>query len=423
MNKNSKVKEYKTRFPQPEGFGTLEDYRQMAWDCVNCNYCQEMWSWDVKSAEFSYICPSWAKHKFFAYSARGRSQIIRALLEGDFDYKDSEKLADIAYRCTFCGACEINCLRLMERHPVQMIEALRSELVEERAMVLSEHKAYLESTIKYDNPFAAPKDERLTWTEDLDFNIKNLAREKGEVLLYIGCMYSLETRVRNTVKVFAQILHAAGVDFGYLGIEEKCCGMVQARIGERGLFEMLAQENIKAFNNLGIKTLVTPCPHCYYSFKSYYPKVGKLNFQVLHFTQYLKYLIDDGKIKLNEMPPQTITYSDPCNLGRWAGVYEAPRQVLKAIKGVELKEMERNHDQAWCCGAGGGVLVAYPDLSTWTAEQRVKEAESTGASALATACPWCEYNLETGIDNRKSKMEISDIAQIVYKSMRGGKNE
>ena len=415
--KNSK--QYTTRFPEPEGFGSIEDYRQMAWECVNCNYCQEMWSWDVKSSEFSYICPSWARHKFFAYSARGRSQIIRALLEGDFDYEDSERMLDIAYRCTCCGACEINCLRLMERHPEKMIEALRAELVE-RAEVLPEHKAYLESTTKHDNPFDVPKRERLTWTEDLDFDIKDLREEKGEVLLYVGCMYSLETRVRNTTSVFARILNAAGVDFGFLGAEEKCCGMVQMRIGERGLFEMLAEKNIEAFNNLGIKTLITPCPHCYYSFKSYYPKLGKLNFEVLHFTQYVKRLVDEGKIKLKEIPRQTVTYSDPCNLGRWAGVYETPREILKAIKGVDLREMERNRDQTWCCGAGGGVLAAYPDLATWTAGERVKEAEATGAFALAAACPWCEYNFETGIEDRKSRMELFDVAEIVYKSMRGG---
>ena len=414
------ISEYKTRFPKPEEFGTLEEYRQMAWDCVNCNYCQEMWSWDVKSVEFSAICPSWSKYRFFGYSARGRSQIIRGLLEGDFDYEDSERLADIAYRCTCCGACEINCLRLMERHPGKMIEALRSELVE-KGMVLPEHNAYFQSTMKYGNPFSVPKEERARWTEDLGFEIKDLTTEKGEVLLYLGCMYSLETRVKETPKTVARILNATGVDFGFLGTEEKCCGMEQFRIGERGMFEELAKENIKRFNALGIKTLVTPCPHCYYSFKSHYPIVGEMNFEILHFTQYLKRLMDEGKIKLNELPGQLLTYSDPCNLGRWGGEYEAPREILKSIKGVELREMERSHDQAWCCGAGGGVLAAYPDFATWTAGERIKEAEKSGVSALVAACPWCEYNLESGIDVNKSGIELLDIAEMVWRSMEGGK--
>jgi Fe-S oxidoreductase len=418
-NKNSKAKEYKTRFPKPAGFGTLEDYRKMTWDCVNCNYCQEMWSWDVKSAEFSYICPSFTRYRFHAYSARGRNQIARALLEGDFSYEDSERLADIAYRCTCGGACEINCLRLMEREPEKIIEALRAELVE-RGIVLPEHKAYLESTLKYYNPLGVPKEERLKWTEDLGFKIKDLTKVKAEVLLFTGCMYPLEPRVRDTTKAFARILNAAGVDFGFLGAEEKCCGIVQFQIGDRGIFGELAEENIKTFNGLGIKTLVTPCPHCYYAFKSYYPKVGEMNFEVLHFTQYLKRLIDEGKVKLKELPRQIVTYSDPCSLGRWAGVYEAPREILKAIKGVELREMERSYDQAWCCGAGGGVLAAYPDFATWTAGELVKEAEASGAHILTTACPWCEYNLESGIEVRKSTLGLFDIAEIVLKSIKGG---
>lgn len=409
----------KPRFPQPEGFGTLKDYRKMAWDCVNCNYCQEMWSWDVKSAEFSYICPSWARYRFFAYSARGRSQIIRALIEGDFSIEDSKMLKEIAYRCTCCGACEINCLRLMERHPEEMIEALRSELVE-NGMVVPEHQAYLESTMKYHNPFSAPPSERIKWTEDLGFKIKDATEEKTDVLLFLECMYSLEPRVQERTRTFARILNAAGIDFGFLSTQEKCSGMLQLQIGERGIFEDLAEENIRTLNELGIKTLVTPDPHAYYAFKKYYPKVGTLDFEVLHFTQYLKQLIDQGKITLHELPRQIITYSDPCNLGRFAGEYEAPREVLKAIKGIELKEMERSHDQAWCCGAGGGVLAAYPDFAIWTGTERVKEAEATGASALIAACPWCEYNLETGIEIKKSKLELLDVAELVWRSMKGG---
>jgi Fe-S oxidoreductase len=423
-SRSSKDKEgIKTRFrDMGKKKRELEEFREMAWNCVNCNYCQEMWSWDVKSADYSYICPSFAKDRYFAYSARGRSQIIRALLEGDFNPTDSKKLIDIAYRCTLCGACEMNCMRLVEREPEKMIEALRAYLLE-RSMVTSPLKAFLESTVKYDNPFSALKEERVKWTEDLEFKIKDLTKEKGEVLLFVGCMYSLETRLHKVVKAFAEILNIAGVDFGFLGAEEKCCGIEQFRIGDRGIYEELANENIKTFNKLGIKTLVAACPHCYYSFKSYYPEEGRMNFEVLHFTQYLERLIKEGKIKLNELPRQVVTYSDPCNLGRYAGIYDSPREILKAIPKIELREMERNRDQAWCCGAGGGVLTAYPDLATWTAEERVKEAEATGASTFITACPWCEYNLESGIELRKSRLELLDIAEVVLKSIKGGKDE
>jgi heterodisulfide reductase subunit D len=419
---SSKDKEsIKTRFPN---FGKkkreLEEFRDMAWNCVNCNYCQEMWSWDVKSADHSYICPSFAKDRYYAFSARGRSQITRALLEGDFNPADSKRLIDIAFRCTCCGACEMNCLRLMEREPEKMIEALRAYLLE-RGMLPSHLKAFQQSTMKYDNPFGSLKEDRLKWTEDLGFKIKDLTKEKGEVLLFVGCMYALETRLHKVVKAFAEILNIAGVDFGFLGAEEKCCGIEQFRIGDRGIYEELASDNIKTFNELGIKTLVAACPHCYYSFKSYYPEDGEMNFEVLHFTQYLDRLIKEGKLKLNKLPSQVVTYSDPCNLGRFAGIYNSPREILKAIPNVELREMERNHDQAWCCGAGAGVLTAYPDLATWTAVERVKEAEEIEASTLVTACPWCEYNLESGIEVRKSKLELLDISELVLKSIKEGK--
>jgi len=374
----------------------------------------------MKSWRFSELCPSSAHYKFDAYSAQGRMDISRALIEGDMDYEDSERLIDIAYKCTSCGACQINCMRLQEKQPAEVIEALRAELVE-RGMVVSEHRAYLESTLKYGNPFEVPKKERLRWMEGLEFEVKDLTKESGEVLLYLGCMYSLESRLRDTTKVFAQILDIAGIDFGILGAEERCCGSEQLRIGERGLFEALAEENIKRFNGLGIKTLVTPCPHGYYTFKFRYSKVGELNFEVLHFSQYLKWLIDKGRIELGEVSSQVVTYSDPCNLGRWAGEYEAPREVLKGVKGIEFREMERNRDQAWCCGAGGGVLAAYPDFATWTAEERVAEAESSGCSVLVTACPWCEYNLEDGIERRRSKIKLFNIAEVVFQAMKKGK--
>ncbi len=404
-------------FTEDKQWKTLEDYKEHIWGCARCNWCQNVFTWRVQSGRFNEICPSFGQTRFAAYTGMGRMHISRALLEGEFEYNESPRLLDIASRCTMCGACQMHCKRMQGKEPANVIQALRSELVE-NGLIMPEHQAYLESTLKYGNPLDAPKNERLRWTEDLDFTIKDLSKEKGDVLLYPGCMYTLEPRVRDTTKLFAQIMHAAGVDFGHLGAEEKCCGSEQLRIGEMGLFEMLAEENIEVFNGLGIKTLVTPCPHCYYSFKEMYTVAGEMNFEVLHFTQYLKRLIDEGKIELEEVPHQVVTYSDPCNLGRWGGEYDAPRAILESIKGIELREMERTHDETYCCGAGGGVLTALPDFAIATAEERVAEAEASEASVLATACPFCEFNLEDGIENRKSKMELQDIAEIVFKAMK-----
>ncbi|MFH1775273.1 MAG: (Fe-S)-binding protein [Chloroflexota bacterium] len=399
-------------------FKELEEYREEVWHCNRCNMCKEVFGWYMKSAEFSPICPSFAFNKYDAYSAQGKMHIARALIEGEMEWEDSEELLRIIYSCDMCGGCTINCLRIMENNPLEVFRALRARAVE-NGLALPHHKRLFESTIKYDNPLGAPKDERLRWTEGLDFEIKDLKKERADVLLFTGCMYSLEPRVRDILKVIARVLKAAGADFGILGTEEKCCGSIQLLMGEAGMFEQLARDNINTFNELGIKTLVTPCAHCYNAFVNEYPEVGELHFEALHLVQYLDRLIEGGKIKLGELPREVVTLHDPCDLGRKSGVYESPRKVLNAITGVELREMERMKDQTWCCGGGGGLLEAYPEQSMWAAEERIKEARvTTGADTLVTACPWCEYSFKNAVEKTGVRMKINDVAEIVYRALK-----
>jgi len=232
-------------------------------------------------------------------------------------------------------------------------------------------------------------------------------------------MYPLEPKVRDTLKVIAQVLTKAGADFGILGAAEKCCAGIQLLMGEVGIFEQYAKDNIKTFNELGIKTLVTPCAHCYNTFVNEYPEVGEQNYEVLHLVQYLDRLMEEGKIKPSESPGEVVTYHDPCDLGRKSGVYDSPRKILNAIKGVELREMERMKDQTWCCGAGGGLLEARPDQSTWAAEERIREARvTTGADSLITACPWCEYNLKNAVENSGARMKVNNITEIIQRALK-----
>jgi Fe-S oxidoreductase len=394
-------------------FKELEVYREEVWHCNRCNMCKEVFGWYMKSAEFSDLCPSFTFNKYDTYSSQGKMHIARALIEGDMEWEDSEELLNIIYSCDMCGACNINCLRVMENNPLEVFKALRARAVE-KGLALPEHKRLFESTIKHNNLLDAPKDERLKWTEGLDFKIKTLPQESTDVLLYTGCMYPLETKVRDTLMVITKVLKAGGVDFGFLGADEKCCGLMQLNVGEVGMFEQLAKDNIKTFNESGIKTLVTPCAHCYHCFANEYPEVGELRFEVLHIVQYLEQLIDQGKIKMGKLPREVVTYHDPCDLGRKSGVYDTPRKILNAINGVELREMERIKDQTWCCGAGGGVLEAYPTQSMWTAEERIKETKvTTGSDTLVTACPWCEYNLKSAVENTGAKMKINNITELI----------
>ncbi|MFC1870346.1 (Fe-S)-binding protein [Chloroflexota bacterium] len=257
----------------------------------------------------------------------------------------------------------------------------------------------------------------------MDFKMKTLPKEHADVLLFTGCQYPLEPKVRDTLKTIAQVLHDGGVDFGFLGAEEKCCAGIQLLMGERGLFEKTARENIKTFNELGIKTLITPCAHCYNTFVNEYVEFGDMNFEVLHTVQLFDQLISAGKIQLGEVSREVVTYHDPCDLGRKSGEYDVPRKLLGNIKGVEFREMARKKDQTWCCGGGGGLLEAFPEQAAFAAQARINEAKSyTGAETLVTACPWCEYSFKNAVEATGAKMKINNVADVIQRaSKQGGK--
>lgn len=388
--------------------------------CVRCRGC--IWT-DLPS--FFPICPSYEKYGFYAFSGSGRIAVAKAIVLGSLTFDRS--VADVFYKCTMCGACQENCpgpfgkklfgedyLKKGFTNLVDVIQFIREQLVD-RGIVFHEHASFLKNTIRFGNPFA-PNRERVKWTEGLDFKVKDLNRERAKVLFYPGCMYSLEPQVRETTRVFAQTLKEAGVDFGFLGGKEICCGIIQLQLGERGLFEDIAKRNIEMFNNLGIETLVTPCPHCYYSIKELYPKISSVNFEVIHIVQLLDLLIDEGKLKSKRPLNVTLTYHDPCNLSRFARVLNEPRKVLSNIKGVNVKEMPQNREQTWCCGAGGGVIVAFPDFTAWTARERIKEAESTGSSVIVTACPWCEYSFKQVLSGEAYKLEVRNLVKFFWQS-------
>ncbi len=395
----------------------LEAYREQVWHCNRCNMCKEVFGWYMKSHEFGNLCPSFTMRKYEAYAAQGRMHIARALIEEEFGWEDSEHLLEIVFSCDMCGGCNVNCLRIMGNNPLEVFKAMRARAVE-KGLAPAEHKKFYESTIKYGDPLGAPKEERLKWTEGLGFKVKTLPKEKASVLLFTGCQYAFEPKVRDTLKSVAQVLKAGGVDFGTLGTEERCCAGIQLLMGERGLFEQFAKDNIKTFNKLGVKTVVTPCAHCYQTFVNEYVELGDMNFEVLHTAQLLDRLTAEGKIKLKELPHEAVTYHDPCDLGRKNGEYGVPRQLLSRINGIELREMERIKDQTWCCGGGGGLLEAYPDQAAWTAQERIKEARATtGVDNLVTACPWCEYSFKNAVEATGAKMKITNIAEIVQRAM------
>ena len=396
----------------------LEDYKDMAWGDARCNWCMNQWGWNVKSSQYSEICPEFRYTRNFGYSAMGKFHIIRALLEGDFDATDSEKLLEICYMCTSCGACEMNCLRLNEKEPLKAAEALKAHLVEQGIAPLPPHKELLKSIKNYDNPWLQPRAQRRDWTKDLD--LPDFDAAKCDYLFFAGCTPAFDPALQHEIVNTVKILKKAGVKVGILGDKEICCGSPAIRVGDRSVFFDLVKRNIETFKSAGVKKIITHCAGCHHTLKYDFPEVPgmpEIDYEILHVTQVLEKLVADGTIKFTKPVPMTVTWHDPCHIGRHCGIYEEPRNILKAIPGLRLIEMERIKDQGWCCGAGAGVRTAYPEHSFRISEERIEEAKSTGAEAIATCCPYCEQSLADPIKRNHEKIKLYDLTDLMLMAM------
>jgi heterodisulfide reductase subunit D len=237
-----------------------------------------------------------------------------------------------------------------------------------------------------------------------------------DVLYYAGCTASYDINVKEVGINTLNILDALGIKFGILGTEEKCCGSPFLRIGDYE-FERLAEYNIRLFNSLNVKMLITACAGCYRTISVDYKKMGTLNMEVLHISQLLERLIKEKKIELKHEVLSKVTYHDPCHLGRHSNVYDTPREILKAIPGLEFVEMDRIREFSRCCGAGGGFKAGFSDIQNRMAQERVKDAEKTDADRLVTTCPFCYQGLQIGINALKSKLKMTDLSELVALSM------
>ena len=424
----------------------LEDYRADMERCTRCSYCKWIPLDHIKNWRFAAGCPSIEYGKFHAYSASGRLSVALSFLDGRSSYTD--KFLDIVFKCQMDGLCDVSdkiCRYNME--PLQIMRELRHKLVED-GQILPQHLLVIENLRKEDNMMLKPKSERGEWAEGL--GIKDLTTDKAEVLFHAGCRFSYDKDLWKVTRTAINLLTGAGLDIGILGKDESCCGGRAFDIGFQSELTKFCEHNVEAWRQAGIKTIVTSCSDCYFTFKRLYPMIGS-EFEVLHTVELIDRLVKEGKIKLKNRVPMKVTYHDPCHLGRlgepyvpWNGrekkifgqmvvyeppkpryngvfgVYEPPRTLLKNIPGLELVEMPRRREFAWCCGAGGGVIDAYPEFSLQTASERIEEAEFTGAQAIVSACPWCERNFSDAISNTQTistKMEVFDIVELVSKAL------
>jgi heterodisulfide reductase subunit D len=352
---------------------------------------------------------------------------FKKLLSLLFRYKEIgkpefEDFVKNLYECSTCGQCHVVCPANIDT--VNLWEDIRRLIVKTEYGPLDSQKALIKSVKSYDNPWQQPRSGRTKWAKRArkEKLIQDLPREikkrTPKVLLFLGCTAAYDINIKQVAVSTINILEALDVDYGCLGKDEKCCGSVMLRMGDPE-FERLASENIKMLNDLGIETLISSCAGCFKTIKQDYPKIGKMNFEVLHTVEFLRRLYEDHKLTFNTPVEKRVTYHDPCHLGRATGVYDDPRFIMDAIPGLELIEMPRNREYSRCCGAGGGLKAGYPDIQNKMAQRRVSEAEETGAEELVSACPFCYQGLQVGIMALNSPLVMRDISFLVETSLRG----
>jgi Fe-S oxidoreductase len=414
---------------------TLKDYAYTMESCNCCGQCRFILGPKMKGWEYAEICPIHLRFKYDAYSGQGLINIAQELLEGELKYDND--LIEHIYTCTTCGACDINCKSVRDMEVLDTILALREKCVEDGQGPMPPHKDYADNVEFHHNIYGKPHQQRFDWLPD-DVKLS----DKATAAYFVGCStaYLHPDIARNTVK----ILNAGGMDFKVLSAEEYCCGAPLWRTGQREAAIKLVEYNLETLRKQGIKTVITSCAECYGSFRGFYPRIRELHFNVLHISEIIHKMLHDGKLKFNKKLNMKITYHDPCLLGRlselyvpWSGqiksfgyhdppkqwrrgtngVYDVPREVLRAIDGIELVEMTRNEENAFCCGGGGGVPAAFPDFAMWTARERLDEAKSTGAEAIVSACPFCESNFKNAIDAGKSSLGYHDITELVARAL------
>jgi Fe-S oxidoreductase len=332
-----------------------------------------------------------------------RSLIYHMVVEPEVDVNAHPELWD----CTCCFTCVERCPK--DVRPAELIIGLRSQLVES-GRIPETIGAALMGIFRQGNPTGVAREDRTAWVNGTKVKA---AQEGCEVLYFVGCTPAYDLRVQVVPRALTRAFEAAGLDFGTLGTDESCCGNEVRRMGEMGLFEMLVEENGELLRGVGASRLVTTSPHCFNTFKSEY---SLDSMEVLHYTQLIAELIEQGRLEFTSEVNKAVTYHDPCFLGKQHHIFDEPRAILQSIPGVKLVEMDRSRERSLCCEGGGGRMWAEgTNLEERLAFQRVREAAETGAQILAVACPFCLLTLEDAVkvQGLDEQLQVMDIMELV----------
>jgi Fe-S oxidoreductase len=316
--------------------------------------------------------------------------------------------------CATCGACVQRCPRGVEI--IDVMRALRRAVVSLGIGIIPDALRISAKNIAgVGNPFGEAPEKRDDWANDL--KVKKFAPET-EILYFPCCVPAYDPDTKTVARANATIFNKVGVNFGLIGSEMKCCGEAIRKAGHEETFQSLAQNNINLFNSKGVKTVVVSSPHCYHTFKNEYPELGG-KFEVLHTTQYLASLIEQGKLKLSKEINKKVIYSDPCYLGRHNKVYDKPRKVLQSIPGLELMEFPDAREGCICCGGGGGRIWMDTPKGERFSDIKVQQALEKGADIIALACPYCFLNYRDSVlsMDKAEAIQVKDISELVAEAI------
>ncbi|RHA38447.1 (Fe-S)-binding protein [Cellulomonas rhizosphaerae] len=399
------------------GVGAIEDF---TWKglldfstCTECGRCQDQ-------------CPAWATDKplspkLVTLALRDHAAATAPYLRAaDESHAGLDLIGggvidpDALWACTTCGACVQQCPVDIE-HVDAIVDMRRYQVLMESAFPKELGGAFTKLE-RQGNPWGLPARARLDWAKGLEFDVPVVgadveSADDVEYLFWVGCAGAYEDRAKRTTRAVAELLHTAGVSFAVLGDGEGCTGDPARRAGNELLYQMLASANVEVLNEVGARRIVVTCAHCFNTIAREYPQLGG-RYEVLHHTELLNTLVADGRLRPAPQEATSVTYHDPCYLGRHNEIYSPPRELLDSLPGVTVAEMPRNREQSFCCGAGGARMWMEESIGTRISTTRATEAIGTGADVVATACPFCTVMLSDGVAAAAAATDVVGVPEV-----------
>jgi heterodisulfide reductase subunit D len=363
--------------------------------CIKCGLCLAN-------------CP--VNHELFLekYTPRGKVQLAKRYGRGEAAITDHYR--DIFARCLLCGACSVTCPSGVDLTTVFI--HMRKEITEKKGIFLS-MKPAVDSLMVHHNISSEDNQERGDWREDMnDLPHHRYRKAKAKVVYFVGCVASFFPMAQIIPQNMVRILSAANVDFTILAGEEWCCGFPLVGAGVDEGMDKFVRHNVEKVRSLEAESILFSCPSCFRMWREHYPN----DFDLFHSTQFIEQLIDENTLSFNELPG-SVTYHDPCDLGRNGGEYDAPRKILNAIPGLDLIEMENVRAKSICCGGGGNLEMTDPALSGKVAHRKINEIQETGAETVVTACQQCVRSIKGRVRREKLDLEVLDITTVVARAL------